>query len=96
MKPTSMSNRIKNRYRHGELPKTGSEEQIERFNPDGHAEEFRVEPGKNRYKHECGELIVENSFLICTRSKYPHTLEVKNLDEFISKNKALMKQTLQA
>lgn len=89
-------NSNRNRYRHPELPKTGSEEQVERFNPDGQAEEFRVEPGKNRYKHECGEIVVDNGFLVCTRSKYPHTLEVKNLDEFISKNPMLMKKTLQA
>lgn len=82
-------------FRHPPLPKTGSEEQLDRFNPDGHAEEHRVEPGKNRYQHECGEIVVENGFLICTRSKYHHTLEVKNIDEFISKNPELMKKTLQ-
>lgn len=78
-----------------DLPKTGSEEQIERSNPDGHAEEYQVKPGQ-RYQHTCGELVVENGFLVCTRSKYPHTLEVKNIDEFIRNHQELMRKTLQA
>lgn len=76
---------------HPDLPKTGSKEQKERFNPDGQATESLVTPGHNRYKHICGELVVRDGFLVCTLSKYEHTLEVKDIDEFIRSNEKLMK-----
>lgn len=89
-------NRNRNSYRLADLPKTGSKKQISRFNPDGHAEEYQVEPGKNIYKHECGAIVVENGFLVCTKSKHPHTIAVENIDEFIRNNTHLMKKHLRA
>lgn len=77
-----------------DLPKTGSKEHLERFNPDGQAENYSVTPGQQRYRHICGELVVRDGFLVCTLSKYEHTLEVKNIDEFIRANESLMKKVV--
>ena len=90
-------NRNQKKYDLAPLPKTNDKKAQRFLNPDGNAEHYQI-PVSSLEKadpHQCGMIVVRDGFLVCTKGKMEHTIPVKNIDEFISKNKTLMAKHLQ-
>lgn len=76
-----------NKYDLPELPATKKKEF---WNPDGQSFQQQIPKGRTRPTPQCGKFKVENSQIVCQKCPNHHTLEVKDIDEFIKKYQELM------
>lgn len=90
-------NRNRKSYDLPDLPATNDKKAQRFLNPDGKAEHYQVNVNdlQKHDPHVCGMIVVRDGFLVCQNGKMEHTLSVKNIEEFISKNKTLMAKNLQ-
>ena len=73
-----------------DLPGTNNPRAKRLWNPDGEAFQEKVQTDRPRAKTECGNFRVENNFIVCQKCQQHHTIQAKNIEKFIDKNKSLM------